>query len=141
MRSDVSNLILLKSDIVVVRFHFFYFFSFFSQETGLLGCTDPGNATINLFRFQEKKQKCFPIWGKSSKKKRSQSPVSRARTLRHVWMTQVCSKGHQGSSVDHPCQPSFHWIKFWHTQNPLPESIRLRLSVTVLVRYWAGQGE
>ena len=46
---------------------------------------------------------------------------------------------HQGSSVDRPCQPSFHWIKFWHVRNPLPQSIRLRLSV--LVRYWAGQGE
>ena len=52
---------------------------------------------------------------------------------------QVCSKGHQGSSVDCPRQPSFHWIKFWHVRNPLPQSIRLRLSV--LVRYWAGQGE
>ena len=52
---------------------------------------------------------------------------------------QVCSKGHQGSSVDRPCQPSFHWIKFWHVRNPLPQSIRLHL--IVLVRYWAGQGE
>ena len=52
---------------------------------------------------------------------------------------QVCSKGHQGSTVDRSCQPSFHWIKFWYVQNPLPQSIRLRLSV--LVRYWAGQGE
>jgi len=52
---------------------------------------------------------------------------------------QVCSKGHQGSSVDRPSQPSFHWIKDWHGRNPLPQSIRLRLSV--LVRYWAGQGE
>jgi hypothetical protein len=33
----------------------------------------------------------------------------------------------------------FHWIKFWHVRNPLPQSIRLRLSV--LVRHWAGQGE
>jgi len=30
---------------------------------------------------------------------------------------QVCSKGHQGSSVDRPCQPSFCWIKFWHVRN------------------------
>jgi len=52
---------------------------------------------------------------------------------------QVCSEGHQGSSVDRPCPPSFHWIKFWHVRNPLPQSIRLRLSV--LVRHWAGQGE
>jgi len=52
---------------------------------------------------------------------------------------QVCSKGHQGSSVDRPSQQSFHWIKFWHVRNPLPQSIRLRLNV--LVRYWAGQGE
>jgi len=52
---------------------------------------------------------------------------------------QVCSKGHQGSSVDRPCQPCFQWIKFWHGRNPLPQSIRLRLSV--LVRDWAGQGE
>jgi len=54
---------------------------------------------------------------------------------------QVCSKGHQGSSVDRPCHPSFHWIKFWHVRNPLPQSIRLSLSV--LVRYCDvdGQGE
>jgi len=44
---------------------------------------------------------------------------------------QVCSKGLQGSSVDRPCQPSLHWIKFWHVRNPLPQSIRLRLSVLV----------
>ena len=48
--------------------------------------------------------------------------------------SQVCSKDHQGSSVDRPCQSSFHWIKFWYVRNPLPRSIRLRLSV--LVRYW-----
>ena len=47
---------------------------------------------------------------------------------------QVCSKGPQGSSVIRPCQPSFHWIKFWHVRNLLPQSIRLRLSV--LVRYF-----
>jgi len=52
---------------------------------------------------------------------------------------QVWGQGRQGSSVDRPCQPSFHWIKFWRVRNPLPQSIRLRLSV--LVRYWAGQGE
>ena len=52
---------------------------------------------------------------------------------------QVYSKGHHGSSLDRPYQPSFHWIKFWHVRNPLPQSIQLRLSV--LVRYWAGQGE
>jgi len=49
---------------------------------------------------------------------------------------QVCSKGHQGSSVDRSdraCQPSFHWIKFWHVWNPLPQSIGLRLSVSVLL--------
>jgi len=40
---------------------------------------------------------------------------------------------------DRPCHPSFDWIKFWHVWNPLPEIIRLRLSV--LVRYWAGHGE
>jgi len=52
---------------------------------------------------------------------------------------QVCSKGHQGSSLDRPCQPSFHWIKFWHIRNLLPQNIRLLLSV--LVCYWVGQGE
>jgi len=39
------------------------------------------------------------------------------------------------SSPDRPCQPCFCWIKFWHVQNPLPQSIRLRLNV--LARYWA----
>ena len=52
---------------------------------------------------------------------------------------QVYSKGHQGSSVDRPCQPSFHWIKFWQVRNVLPQSVRLCLSVSV--RYWAGQGD
>jgi len=46
---------------------------------------------------------------------------------------QVCSKGRQGSSVDRSCQPSVYWINFWHVRNPLPQSIRLRLSV---LRYW-----
>jgi len=55
---------------------------------------------------------------------------------------QICSKGHQVSSVDHPCQPSLHWIKFWHVRNPLPQSIRLRHDgLSVLVCHWAGQGE
>ena len=56
--------------------------------------------------------------------------------LRETGQAQGRSGGHQGSSVDRPCQPSFCWIKFWHVWNPLPQSIRLRLSV--LVRYWAG---
>ena len=52
--------------------------------------------------------------------------------------SQVCSKGHQGSSVDRPCQPAFKfWIKFWHVRNPLPQSIRIRLSV--FVRYWTAR--
>ena len=69
-------------------------------------------------------------------------PSHQSHVLEHrdtYGQAQVCSKGHQGSSVDRPCQPSFHWIKFWHLRNPLPQSIRLRL--IVLVRYWAGQGE
>ena len=42
------------------------FFSFFLQKTGQVGCTDPGNATVHLVRYQEKKLKSCPIWGKSS---------------------------------------------------------------------------
>jgi len=45
----------------------------------------------------------------------------------------------QYCSVGRPCQPSFHWIKFWHVRILLPQTIRLRLSVLVL--YWVGQGE
>ena len=70
------------------------------------------------------------------------SPSHQSHVLEHrdtYGQAQVCSKGHQGSSVDRRCQPSFHWIKFWHVWNLLPQSIRLRL--IVLVRYWAGQGE
>ena len=69
-------------------------------------------------------------------------PSHQSHVLEHrdtYGQARICSKGHQGSSVDRPCQPSFYWIKFWHGRNPLPQSIRLRLSV--LVRYWAGQGE
>ena len=69
-------------------------------------------------------------------------PSHQSHVLEHrdtYGQAQVCSKGHQGSSVDRPCQPSFHWIKFCHVRNPLPQSIRLHL--IVLVRYWAGQGE
>ena len=74
-------------------------------------------------------------------RKRSQSRVDMLEHRDTYGQAQICSKGHQGSSVDRPmaCQPSFYWIKFWHVWNPLPQSIRLRLSV--LVRYWAGQGE
>ena len=69
-------------------------------------------------------------------------PSHQSHVLEHrdtYGQAQVCSNGHQGSSVDRPCQPSFCWIKFWHVWNLLPQSIRLRLSV--LVRYRAGQGE
>ena len=66
-------------------------------------------------------------------------PSHQSHVLEHRDTAQVCSKGHQGSSVDRPCQSSFHWIRFCHVRNPLPQSIRLLLSV--LVRYWAGQGE
>jgi len=69
-------------------------------------------------------------------------PSHQSHVLEHrdtYGQAQVCSKGHQGSSVDRPCQPSFHWIKFCHVRNPLPQSIRLHL--IFLVRYWAGQGE
>jgi len=72
-------------------------------------------------------------------RKRSQSPVDMLERRDTYGQAQVCSKGHQGSSVDRLCQPSFHRIKFWHVRNPLPQSIRLRLSV--LVRYCTGQGE
>ena len=42
-------------------------------------------------------------------------PSHQTHVLEHrdtYGQAQVCSKGHQGSSVDRPCQPSFHWIKF-----------------------------
>ena len=44
-------------------------------------------------------------------------PSHQSHVLEHrdtYGQAQVCSKGHQWSSVDHPCQPSFHWSKFWH---------------------------
>ena len=69
-------------------------------------------------------------------------PSHQSHVLEHrdtYGQAQVSGKGHQGSSVDRPCQLSFYWIKFCHARNPLPQSIRLRLSV--LVHYWAGQGE
>ena len=50
-------------------------------------------------------------------------PSHQSHVLEHrdtYGQAQVCSKGHQGSSVDRPCQLSFHWIKFWHVWNPLP---------------------
>ena len=81
-------------------------------------------------------------WGsvlKFSQCRRQLSPVDMLEHRDTYGQAQVCSKSYQGSSVDRPCQPSFCWIKFWHVRNPLPQSIRLRLSV--LVRYWAGQGE
>jgi len=60
-------------------------------------------------------------------------PSHQSHVLEHrdtYGQAQVCSKGHPGSSVDRPCQPSFHWIRFWHVRNPLPQSIRLRLFVS-----------
>ena len=62
-------------------------------------------------------------------------PSHQSHVLEHrdtYGQAQVCRKGHQGSSVDRPCQPSgSSCIKFWHVRNPLPQSIRLRLSVLV----------
>jgi len=55
--------------------------------------------------------------------KRSQSPVDMLEHRDTYGQAQVCSKCHQGSSVDRPCQSSFHWIKFWYVRNPLPQSI------------------
>jgi len=65
--------------------------------------------------------RCRAVW--SSSRKRSQSPVDMLeyRDTPAYGQAQVCRKGHQGSSVDPPCQPSFHWIKFWHVRNPLPQ--------------------
>jgi len=80
-----------------------------------------------------------PLAHSRGPRKRSQSSVDMLEHRDTYGQAQVCSKGHLGSSVDCPCQPSFCWIKFWHVRNLLPQSIRLRLSV--LVRYWAGQGE
>jgi len=44
---------------------------------------------------------------------RSHLPVDMLEHRDAYGQAQVCSNGHQGSSVDRPCQPSFHWIKFW----------------------------
>ena len=41
-------------------------------------------------------------------RKTSQSPVNMLEHRETYGQAQVCSKGHQGSSVDRPCQPSFH---------------------------------
>jgi len=41
-------------------------------------------------------------------RKRSQSPVDMLEHRDTYGQAQVCIKGHQGSSVDRPCQPSFH---------------------------------
>ena len=49
-------------------------------------------------------------------------PSHHSHVLEHrdtYGQAQVCSKGHQGSSVDRPCQPSIHLIKFWLGRNPL----------------------
>ena len=40
-------------------------------------------------------------------RKRSQSPVDMLEHRDTYGQAQVCSKGHQGSSVDHPCLPLF----------------------------------
>ena len=57
-------------------------------------------------------------------------PSHQSHVLEHrdtYGQAQVCSKGHKGSSIDRPCQPSFCWMKRWHVRNPLPQSIRLSL--------------
>jgi len=66
-------------------------------------------------------------------------PSHQSHVLEHrdtYGQAQVCCKVHQGSSVDRPCQSSFSWIQLCFVRNPLPQSIRLRLSV--LVRSWDG---
>jgi len=65
-------------------------------------------------------------------------PVTSRQHRDTYGQAQVCSKVRQGSSIDRPCQPSFCLIKSWHVRNPLPQSIRQRLSV--LVRYWGRLG-
>ena len=72
--------------------------------------------------------------GPTKKSRRPQSPVDVLEHRDACGQAQVCRKGHQGSSADRLCQPSFHCIKFWHVRNPLLQSIRLRPSV--LVRYF-----
>ena len=42
-------------------------------------------------------------------RRRSQSRLDVLEYRDTYGQAQVCSKGHQGSSVDRPCQPSFHW--------------------------------
>jgi len=67
-------------------------------------------------------------------------PTHQSHVLKHrdtYGQAQVCSRGHQESCVDHPCQPSSFLIKFWHVRNLLPQSIRLRLNV--LESYWAAR--
>ena len=59
-----------------------------------------------------------PIPGDLGRDRSHQSHVLEDRDT--YGQAQVFSKGHQGSSVHRPCQPSFHWSKFWHAQNPLP---------------------
>jgi len=51
------------------------------------------------------------------------SPVDMLEHRDTYGQAQVCGKGHQGSSIHRPCQPSLCWIKFWHVWNPLPRSI------------------
>ena len=60
-----------------------------------------------------------PIPGDLGRGRSHQSHVVEHRDT--YGQAQVCSKGHQESSVDRPCQPSFHWIKFCHVRNPLPQ--------------------
>jgi len=65
---------------------------------------------------------------------RGRGPSHQSHVLEHrdtYGQAQVCSNGHQGSSIDRPRQLPFCWIKFWYVRNPLPQSIRLRLSFLV----------
>jgi len=54
-------------------------------------------------------------------------PSHHSHVLEHsdtYGQTQICSKGHQGSSVDRPCQLSFVLIKFWQVRDHSSWSLR-----------------
>jgi len=114
---------------VRVKFFFPLTDSVYPKDTGvtLFTLATPGN----LLRYNTPRSAppVSALAHSRGPRKRSQSPVDMLKHRDTYEQAQVCSKRHQGRSVDRPCEPSFCLIKFWHVRNPLPQSIRLRLSV------------
>jgi len=108
---------------------FFSFLSFFLVREEFLLKTDSGyprDTRVTLFNLathgnslrHNTPRSALPVAALAHS--RGRGPSHQSHVLGHrdtCGQAQVCSKGHEGSSVDRPCQLSFWWIELWYAQN------------------------